>query len=82
MTEERRIATTIIVVETKESIARLNEIISTFSSIIIGRQGITMRERDENIISLVLEGSSDEIGSFSGQIGRLRGIKVKTATIK
>jgi len=82
MSEERRIATTLIVVETKESIARLNEIISTFSSIIIGRQGITMRERNENIISLVLEGSSDEIGAFSGQIGRLRGIKVKTATIK
>jgi len=82
MSEERRIGTIIIVLETKESVSRMNEIISNFSSVIIGRQGIALREREMNIISLVLEGSTDEIGALSGQIGRLRGLKVKTALIK
>jgi putative iron-only hydrogenase system regulator len=82
MSEERRFGTIIIVIETKESIARLNTILSYFSELIIGRQGIVLRERDLNIISLVLEGNPDEIGAFSGQLGRLRGIKVKTTLIK
>lgn len=82
MSEERRFGTIIIVVETKESMARLNAIMSKFSELFIGRQGIVLLERAINIISLVLEGHPDEIGAFSSQLGRLRGIKVKTALIK
>ncbi len=79
---EKRIGTTIILIETKESINRMNTLISNFSHLIIGRQGIPLHQRDLNIISLVLEGTTDDIGAFSGQLGRLRGIKVKTAVIK
>ena len=82
MPAEKRIATTLILIETKESINRMNIIISDFSHLIIGRQGIPLRERQMSIISLVLEGTTDEIGAFAGQIGRLRGINVKTAMLK
>ncbi len=79
---EKRIGTTIILIETKESINRMNTLISNFSHLIIGRQGIPLHQREINIISLVLEGTTDDIGAFSGQLGRLRGVKVKTAVIK
>ena len=82
MLTEKRIGTIIILIETKESISRLNLLITKFSDLIIGRQGIPLRQRNMSIISLVLEGSVDEIGAFSGQIGRLRGIKIKTALLK
>lgn len=82
MPTEKRIASTLVLLETRESVSRLNQIISDFSRLIIGRQGIPLRNRELNIISLVLEGNTDEIGAFAGQIGRLKGVKVKTAVIK
>ena len=82
MSAERRIGTVIILIETKESVKILNTLISNFSELIIGRQGIPLQNREMSIISLVLEGNTDEIGAFSGKLGRLKGIKVKTALIK
>jgi len=34
------------------------------------------------LISLVLEGSTDQIGSLTGQLGRLKGIQVKSVLLK
>lgn len=35
-----------------------------------------------SIISLILEGTTDEIGSLTGQLGRLQGIEVKSVLLK
>ena len=82
MLTEKRIGTTLIVVETKDSIQQLNSIISEYSHLIIGRQGIPLRHTDKSIISLVFEGYETEIGAFSGKMGRLKNIKVKTVLVK
>ena len=82
MPKEKRIGTTLILIETKDSIKRMNSLISKFSGLIIGRQGIPLLQRKISIISLVLEGTTDDIGAFAGQLGRLKGIKVKTALLK
>ncbi len=37
-----------------------------------------MRARTANIISLVVEGDTDRIGSVRGKLGRLPGIRVKS----
>ena len=79
---EKRIASILILIQESENVARLNAILSKYSTFIISRQGITMREKGYNIISLVVEGNTDDIGALSGQIGRLNGIKVKTAMLK
>ena len=59
-------------------IHRINSIISEHSDMILGRQGIPLRERSTNVISLVLEGNTDKIGSLTGKLGRLPGVKVKS----
>jgi len=79
---EERIGSVLILVENKEEIAMLNQIISNYADIIIGRQGIRIKERDRSIISLVLEGNTDEIGGLTGQLGRLKGIQVKSIVLK
>ena len=78
---EKRIGSAIILIQTRESVQELNEIISKHSSIIIGRQGLP-RSNGESIISLVLEGTTDQIGSLTGQLGRLSGIQVKSVLLK
>ncbi len=75
---EKRIGAAIILVESKENIQLVNSIISYHSSIILGRQGIPLRERNINVISLVLEGTTDEISSLTGQLGKINGITVKS----
>lgn len=75
---QQRIGAAIILVEDNTKVDLLNKIISDHSKIIIGRQGIPMRERDINIISVVLEGTTDDIGSLAGKIGRISGLKIKT----
>lgn len=75
---ESRIGAVIVLIEEEGDIQRINHIISEHSELILGRQGIPLRERSKNVISLVLEGNTDRIGSLTGKLGRLPGVKVKS----
>ena len=75
---EKRIGTIAILVKDKTSVPKLNAIISSHSDIVLGRQGIPLRDRDINVISLIVDGTTDEIGSVTGKIGRLPGVQVKS----
>ena len=79
---EKRIGAIIILVKEKDQIQQLNEILSRHASVILGRQGIPIREKGINVISLVVEGTNDEISTLSGQLGRLDGITCKSVLTK
>ncbi|MGD9994768.1 MAG: TM1266 family iron-only hydrogenase system putative regulator [Salinivirgaceae bacterium] len=79
---EQRIGSILILVDTKDDVAKMNAIISDYSQLIIGRQGISMRDKNKSIISLVLEGTTDELGALSGKLGKLKGIRVKSIVTK
>lgn len=68
-----------IIVEDKASVGRLNQLLSDYAPIIIGRMGLPYSKREINIISVALDGPQEEISALSGKIGRLDGISVKTA---
>lgn len=78
---EQRIGVIGIVVENRESARTINKILSEYSDIIVGRMGIPYRERDISVISLIIDGSTDEIGAMTGKLGGLSGVKVKTALV-
>lgn len=80
--DEKRVGSVLVLVENRDSVAQLNEIISKHAEIIIGRQGIRLPEKKRSIISLVLEGTTDEIGSLTGQLGRIHGIQIKSSVLK
>ena len=77
---EKRIGTVIIGIENREAAPSVNAIISKHSSIIIGRLGLP-RNEGISLINLVVEGTTDEIGSLTGQLGKLDGIEVKSAVL-
>lgn len=79
---EKRIGAALIMVENRESIERLNQIISAHADIIIGRQGIPLLGQGVSVISLVLEGSADQLGSLTGPIGQLDGVQVKSVMMR
>lgn len=78
---EKRLGTVIIDVGNRKAAPRVNEIISRHADIIIGRIGLP-RSENHSIISLILEGTTDQIGSLTGQLGRIDGIEVKSALLK
>ena len=74
-----RVAVMSIIVENPESVEKLNQILHENGRYIIGRMGITYRERKISIISIALDAPQDAISSLSGKIGNLPGVSVKTA---
>ncbi len=79
---EKRIGSILVLIEDKASISKVNTIISKHAEIIIARQGLPVSNREISLISLVLEGDTDDIGSLSGQLGRIEGIRVKSLVMK
>jgi putative iron-only hydrogenase system regulator len=79
---EKRIGVIGIVVESKDSIPKLNSILSEFGENIVGRMGVPYRQKGLFVISLIVDGTTDEIGALSGKIGSLPGINVKSALTK
>jgi len=79
---EKRIGAILINVNSKEHIVALNDVLTELSPLIIARQGIHLKERSLNVISLVVEGSVSEISALSGKIGRIPGMMVKSVLSK
>ena len=79
---EKRLGAALILIENRESVNKLNQILSVHADVIIARQGIPMQARGVNVISLVLEGTSDELSALTGPIGKLDGVQVKTLMMK
>lgn len=77
---EKRIGTAIIYLSDRSVAPQVNAILSRHSDVIICRQGFP--RQTDSIISLILEGSTDQIGSLTGQLGRIEGIEVKSALLK
>ncbi|MBP2654380.1 MAG: putative iron-only hydrogenase system regulator [Firmicutes bacterium] len=58
---------------------KVNSVISAFSHLIIGRMGIPRNDAHVGVIALIIEGTTDEVGSFTGKLGRIPGVNVKSA---
>ena len=78
---EQRVGVIGIVIEDKDKVQKINSTLSEHSQIIIGRMGIPYRERGISVISLIVEGSTDEIGAMTGKIGGVKGVKVRSALV-
>ncbi|MEW5865352.1 MAG: TM1266 family iron-only hydrogenase system putative regulator [Bacillota bacterium] len=80
MSQERRIAVVGILVEDRSRAApKVNEILGFHADMILGRMGIPYREKDVAVIALIVDGTTDEIGSLTGKLGNIRGVKVRSA---
>jgi len=75
---EKRIGSVIILVTDRTQIPALNKLFTNYCDIIIGRQGVPLHDRKISLISLIVEGTTDEIGALTGKIGRMKGMKVKS----
>ena len=78
---EKRTGAVIISIDDTAQAPQVNAILSKHSNIILCRLGFP-RQGSNNIITIVIEGTTDEIGALTGQLGRVQGIEVKSALLK
>jgi len=76
---QKRLGVVGIVVESPSAAVEINAILHEFARVIVGRMGIPYRERGLSVISLIVDGSVDELSALTGQLGRVPNTSVKTA---
>lgn len=76
---ETRVAVISIIVENKDAISKLNNILHDYGDFIVGRMGIPYVKKDINIISIAIDAPQDTISALSGKLGALSGVSTKTA---
>ncbi|MBE7054195.1 MAG: hypothetical protein E7391_07980 [Ruminococcaceae bacterium] len=78
MEELNRVALIGIMIENKESVGKINDILHTYANYIIGRMGIPYQKRNISIISVAIDAPNDIINTISGKLGALDGVSSKT----
>ncbi len=79
---ERRLGVIAIVLEQREHVPELNAILSDFGSLLLGRMGLPLREKGIHLISLIIDGNTDQIGALTGKLGKIPGVQVKSMLTK
>ena len=69
-----------IVLRQDKAIAlEIQNLLSSFSEIIIGRMGVPDRETGISTISVIVKGTNEQISALSGKLGKLNEVYVKSA---
>ena len=79
MEQESRIAVMAIIVENRESVDAMNQLLHEYGDFIVGRMGLPYEKKGVNIVSIALDAPNDTISALAGKIGNIPEISVKTA---
>ena len=80
---EHRLGVVAMFIENRlDTAPKVNQILSEYARILVGRMGIPYRERNLSVISVIVDGSNDEIGAMTGKLGAIPGVSVKAALRK
>ncbi len=75
----KRIGFVGIVIEDLQKSPLVNGIIGSYSDMVTGRIGVPDHRRGIAVIGLLVEGTNERIGAFTGKLGNLPGVSVKSA---
>jgi putative iron-only hydrogenase system regulator len=79
---EKRLGVIGIVIEDRQMAAKVNQVLSEHADLIIGRMGLPHQTREVSVISLIVDGTTDQVGSLTGKLGNIPKVTVKSALTK
>jgi len=79
---ETRVGVVAIVIESISYAPKVNDILHEYSSIIVGRMGIPYKEKGVSVISIIVDGTTDDISALTGKLGKIPTVNVKSAITK
>lgn len=68
----------IFVRDRSEAAQQVNRYLSDFGEIVVARVGVPYRERGLSVISVIVDGTNDEIGALAGRLGSIPGVTVRS----
>jgi putative iron-only hydrogenase system regulator len=78
MDADKRLGVIAIILERPKDVQeRVNSLISEFNQIVVGRMGIPYRERNLGVLSLIVDGSENEINTLTGRLGNIEGVSAR-----
>jgi len=83
ITMEKRLGFVGIIIEDRKKAAHaVNDVLSEYGDLIVARVGLPYKERSCSVITLIVDATTDELGSMTGKLGALDGVSVKSALTK
>ncbi|MCI8843108.1 MAG: iron-only hydrogenase system regulator [Oscillospiraceae bacterium] len=82
MATDTRVAVISVIVERKDKIRELNQLLHEYGSYVIGRMGVPYPAKDVSIICLALDAPQDTINTLTGGLGKLDGVTAKATYSK
>jgi putative iron-only hydrogenase system regulator len=77
-TKKRLGVISVIIQNRKEYAPKVNKILTDYGDIIIGRIGVPYKDRGINVIAVIVDGTTDEIGALTGKLGMIEDVSVKS----
>ncbi|HRZ14920.1 MAG TPA: iron-only hydrogenase system regulator [Candidatus Omnitrophota bacterium] len=72
----------ILVKRRAQTAPHVNDILTQYGEIVIGRMGLPHHKQDMNIITLIVDADTDQIGELTGKLGMLKDVTVKSTLAK
>jgi putative iron-only hydrogenase system regulator len=72
----------VIIHNRKREAPAVNNILTEFGELIIGRMGIPHVKKELSVIVLIVNATTDELGALTGKLGKVNGVSVKSALSK
>ena len=79
---ENSISVVAIIVSDTNAVQKINALLHDFGEYIIGRMGVPYRQKNLNVISVVMDAPQPIINSLSGKLGMINGVTSKVLTAK
>ena len=79
---EKRIGTITILIKERLQSANINQILSEHADIILCRQGLPFHDSMVAVISLIVEGTVNQINALTGRLGRMPQVECKAVVTK
>lgn len=79
---ENKIAVLAVIVSDSGAVEKVNALLHEYREFAVGRMGIPYRQKNVNIISVVLDAPIAAINGLSGKLGMIDGVSSKVLTAK
>ena len=80
---EKRLGFVGVIIHNRKKVAPIvNNILTEFGDLVIGRMGIPHVKKELSVIVLIVNATTDGLGALTGKLGKLAGVSVKSALSK
>ena len=75
----KRIGTIGIIVEDRNEVHFVQDVLTEFSGSILGRMGIPDKEDGISVIAIIVKDTNEKISALCGKLGNIKNVSVKSA---